>query len=170
MANLGFEKDWNKIGGNLFRTDVGDKFVYEEIKKKNAVLGGEQSGHILSKINNFSGDGILTAIQISKFCKKKKITLNEWLKTSFQPFPQKLTNINLDFEINKLNQKNKKSIHQIIENYQVMNSDNYRVFVRPSGTEPLLRVLVEAQDQKKVDLLTKEITSKLRLEINKIVS
>ncbi len=170
MANLGFEKDWNKIGGNLFRTDVGDKFVYEEIKKKNAVLGGEQSGHILSKINNFSGDGILTAIQISKFCKKKKITLNEWLKTSFQPFPQKLTNINLDFEINKLNQKNKKSIHQIIENYQVMNSDNHRVFVRPSGTEPLLRVLVEAQDQKKVDLLTKEITSKLRLEINKIVS
>ena len=169
MANLGFEKDWNKIGGNLFRTDVGDKFVYEEIKKKNAVLGGEQSGHILSKINNFSGDGLLTALQISKFCKKKNITLNEWLKSSFQPFPQKLTNIDLDFNINKLNQKNKKSINQIIENYQIMKSNNYRVFVRPSGTEPLLRVLVEAQDQKEVDLLTKEITSKLWLEINKIM-
>ena len=90
MANLGFEKAWNKIGGILHRTDVGDKYVYDAIKGKKAVLGGEQSGHILSKINNFSGDGILTALQISKYCKKKKITLNEWLKSSFDPFPQKL--------------------------------------------------------------------------------
>jgi phosphoglucosamine mutase len=91
MANIGFEKAWNKLGGILYRTDVGDKFVYDAIKEKNAVLGGEQSGHILSKINNFSGDGILTAIQISKYCKKKNITLNEWLKSSFEPFPQKLS-------------------------------------------------------------------------------
>ena len=103
MANLGFEKAWNKIGGILYRTDVGDKYVYEAIKKKNAILGGEQSGHILSKINNFSGDGILTALQISRYCKKKKITLNDWLQSSFDPFPQKLTNIKLDFNINKIN-------------------------------------------------------------------
>ena len=103
MANLGFEKAWNKIGGILYRTDVGDKYVHEAIKAKSAVLGGEQSGHILSKMNNFSGDGILTALQISKYCKMKNITLNEWFKSSFEPFPQKLTNINLD--ISKLNQK-----------------------------------------------------------------
>jgi len=102
MANLGFEKAWNKIGGILYRTDVGDKYVHDAIKEKKAVLGGEQSGHILSKINNFSGDGILTAIQISKYCKMKNITLSDWLKTSFDPFPQKLTNINLDFNINKI--------------------------------------------------------------------
>ena len=71
MANLGFENAWNKIGGILCRTDVGDKYIYEALEQKNGVLGGEQSGHILSKINNFSGDGILTAIQISKFCKEK---------------------------------------------------------------------------------------------------
>jgi len=100
-ANLGFEKAWNKIGGILCRTDVGDKCVHEAIKKKKAVLGGEQSGHILSKINNFSGDGILTALQISKYCKKKNITLHDWYKSSFKPYPQKLTNINLDFNINK---------------------------------------------------------------------
>ena len=62
--------------------------------------------YILSKINNFSGDGILTALQISKYCKKKNITLNEWLKTSFDPF-SKLTNITLDFNINKINSKPK---------------------------------------------------------------
>ena len=168
MANIGFEKAWNKIGGILHRTDVGDKFVHNAIKERNAVLGGEQSGHILSKINNFSGDGILTAIQISKYCKKKKITLNDWLKSSFDPFPQKLTNINLDFNIHKINQKAKSLIDQTIKNYETIYSDNCRVYIRPSGTEPLMRVLVEARDQKKVDFLSSEITNKLSLEINKI--
>ena len=168
MANLSFEKKWEKIGGILHRTDVGDKYVYDAIKEKNAVLGGEQSGHILSKINNFSGDGILTAIQISKYCKKKNITLNDWLKSSFDPFPQKLTNINLDFNIYKINDQSKSLINQIIENYQAIYSDNCRVFIRPSGTEPLMRVLVEAEDLERVDYLSNEITLKLSLEINKI--
>ena len=170
MANLGFEKAWKKIGGILCRTDVGDKHVHDAIKEKGAVLGGEQSGHILSKINNFSGDGILTALQISKYCKKKNINLNDWLKSSFKPFPQKLTNINLDFNINKLNPKTKNLIDQTIENFQSIYSDNCRVYIRPSGTEPVIRVLVEAKNNKKVDSLSSEITSKLFLEINKIVN
>ena len=170
MANAGFERDWNKIGGILHRTDVGDKFVYDAIKKNNAVLGGEQSGHILSKINNFSGDGILTAIQISKFCKKKNINLNDWLKSSFEPYPQKLTNINLDFNINKLNLETKILIDQTIEVFQKTYSDNCRVYIRPSGTEPVIRVLVEAKSYKKVHSLSSEITNKLFLEINKIIN
>ena len=170
MANLGFEKAWNKIGGILYRTDVGDKFVYDAIREKGAVLGGEQSGHILSKINNFSGDGILTALQISKYCKKKNITLNNWLKTSFDPFPQKLTNINLNFNINKINSKTKILIAQTLENFQKIYSENCRVYIRPSGTEPLIRILVEAKNQKKVNSLSSEITNKLSLEINKIIN
>ena len=170
MANLGFENAWRKIGGNLYRTDVGDKYVRDAIKEKRAVLGGEQSGHILSKINNFSGDGILTALQISKFCKKKNINLNDWLKSSFEPFPQKLTNINLDFNINKLNPKNKLFIDQTLENFQAIYSDNCRVYIRPSGTEPVIRVLVEAKNYKKVDCLSTEIKNKLLSEINKIIS
>jgi phosphoglucosamine mutase len=168
MANLSFEKTWNKIGGIFYRTDVGDKYVYDAIKEKNAVLGGEQSGHILSKINNFSGDGILTAIQISKYCKKKNITLNDWLKSSFDPFPQKLTSINLDFNINNINEQYKRLLNQTIENYQAIYSDNCRVFIRPSGTEPLIRVLIEAEDRKRVDYLSNEITTKLSLEIDKM--
>jgi phosphoglucosamine mutase len=168
MANLGFENAWNKIGGILHRTDVGDKFVYEAIEKKNAILGGEQSGHILSKINNFSGDGILTALQICKYCKKKNITLNDWLKSSFDPFPQKLTNINLNFNINKIKQKTKFLINQTIKNIQTNYSDNCRVYIRPSGTEPLMRILVEAKNEEKVDFFSREITNKLSLEMNKI--
>ncbi len=170
MANLGFEKAWNKIGGVLCRTDVGDKFVYDAIKKKDAVLGGEQSGHILTNINNFSGDGILTALQISKFCKKKNITLNDWIKSSFEPFPQKLTNIKLDFNIKKINQKTKDLIDKTIENYQENYSQNCRVYIRPSGTEPIMRVLVEAKNEKQVNYLSREITSKLSLEIKKILN
>ena len=168
MANLGFEKAWKKIGGILYRTDVGDKYVHDAIKEKRAVLGGEQSGHILSKINNFSGDGILTALQISKFCKKKNINLNDWLKSSFKPFPQKLTNINLNFNINKLNPKAKILIDQTIENFQRIYSDHCRVYIRPSGTEPVMRVLVEAENYNKVNSLSSEITNKLFLKINKL--
>ncbi len=170
MANLGFEKAWNKIGGILYRTDVGDKFVHDAIKEKGAVLGGEQSGHILSKINNFSGDGILTALQISKYCKKKNINLHDWLKSSFEPFPQKLTNINLDFNFNKINPKTKILIDQTIENFQAIYSENCRVYIRPSGTEPVMRVLVEAKNHKEVHSISSEITNKLSLEINKMTN
>ena len=170
MANLSFEKTWNKIGGIFYRTDVGDKYVYDAIKEKNAVLGGEQSGHILSKINNFCGDGILTAIQISKYCKKKNITLNDWLKSSFEPFPQKLTNINLNFNINTINPKTKTLIGHTIKKYQANNSDNCRIYIRPSGTEPVIRVLVEAKNKSKVHSLSSEITNKLSLELNKIIN
>ena len=169
MANLGFEKDWIKIGGILHRTNVGDKYVHDAIKEKKAVLGGEQSGHILSKINNFSGDGILTALQISKYCKKKNITLNDWLQSSFCPFHQKLTNINLNCNFNKINPKTRILIDQAIKHFQEIYSDNCRIYIRPSGTEPLLRILVEAQNKKKVESLSNEITNKLFQEINKIM-
>ena len=170
MANLGFEKAWNNIGGILYRTEVGDKYIYDAIKKKRAVLGGEQSGHILSKINNFSGDGILTALQISKYCKEKNITLKNWLKSSFKPFPQKLTNIHFDPNINKVNQKTKRLINQTIEKYKQNYSDNCRVFIRPSGTEPVIRVLIEAKNKNKVESLSSVITDKLSLEIKKILN
>ena len=170
MANLGFEKAWNRIDGILYRTDVGDKYVYDAIKEKRAILGGEQSGHILSKINNFSGDGILTALQIAKFCKKKNITLNDWMKSSFDPFPQKLTNIKLDFNINKINPETKILIDQTIQNYQSNNSDNFRIYIRPSGTEPVMRVLVEADNRQEVNSISTEIKNKLSFELNKIMN
>ena len=121
-------------------------------------------------MNDFSGDGILAALQISKFCKQKNINLNDWLKTSFEPFAQKLTNINLDFNINKINPKIKNLINQTIESFQDKNSNDFRIYIRPSGTEPLLRVLIEARNKDKVHSLSKEVTNKISLEIKKIVN
>ena len=112
----------------------------------------------------------MTALQISKFCKKKNINLNDWLKSSFKPYPQKLTNIDLDFNFNKLNPETKSLIDQTIEFFQKIYSDNCRVYIRPSGTEPVIRVLVEAKNHKEVHSLSSEITNKLFLEINKIIN
>ena len=112
----------------------------------------------------------MTALQIAKYCKVKNISLNDWLKSSFEPFPQKLTNINLDLNINKINPKTKTLIDQTIESYQANNSDNCRIYIRPSGTEPVIRVLVEAKNEKDVHSLSSEITNKLSLEINKIIN
>ena len=151
MSNLGFEKAWNDLGGNLIRTPVGDKFIHEEIDKQKADLGGEQSGHILSKINNYSGDGVLTAIQIANFCRQKNIILKDLLKTSFKGFPQKLTNIELtsndkifkDFLEDKINKQIKEKLDAI--------SEPCRIFARNSGTEDVLRILVEAENKNLVD-------------------
>ncbi len=170
MANLGFENEWNNIGGIFYRTEVGDKYIYEAIKTKKGILGGEQSGHILSKINNFSGDGILTAIQISRYCRKKKISLHNWLQSSFCPLPQKLTNIKLKFDMKNLNKKSKEFLYQTIKNYSAINSENFRTYIRPSGTEPLLRILVEANDLEKVNILSREITSKVSEDLKNIAN
>ena len=112
----------------------------------------------------------MTAIQIAKYCKVKNISLCDWLKSSFEPFPQKLTNINLDLNLNKINPKIKILIYQTIESYQSNNSDNCRIYIRPSGTEPLIRVLVEAKNERQVHSLSTEITNRLSLEINKIIN
>ena len=83
---------------------------------------------------------------------------------------QRLTNINLDFNIKNINQKTKIIINQTIKNYQEIYSDNCRIYIRPSGTEPLMRVLVEAKNQERVNSISREITNKLFLEIKKIVN
>ncbi len=157
MSNLGFEKAWNELGGILIRTPVGDKFIHEEIEKQKADLGGEQSGHILSKINNYSGDGVLTAIQIANFCSKNNVTLKDLLKTSFKGFPQKLTNIRLasnnkTFK-NLLEDNMNKLIKQKLDNI----AEPCRIFARNSGTESVLRILVEAEDKTLVDDISIEM-------------
>ena len=157
MSNLGFEKAWNELGGILIRTPVGDKFIHEEIDKQKADLGGEQSGHILSKINNYSGDGVLTAIQIANFCRKRNITLKDLLKTSFKGFPQKLTNIQLTSNNKNFKDLIEDNMNKLIKEKLDNISEPCRIFARNSGTESVLRILVEAEDKTLVDDISIEM-------------
>ena len=159
MSNLGFEKAWNDLGGILIRTPVGDKFIHEAINKQKADLGGEQSGHILSKINNYTGDGVLTAIQIANFCSKKKITLKDLLKTSFTGFPQKLTNIQLTSNNKNFKDLIEYNMNKLIKQKLDKISEPCRIFARNSGTESILRILVEAEDKSLVDDISIQMTT-----------
>ena len=167
MTNLGFENSWEKLGGILIRTPVGDKFIYEELIKREADLGGEQSGHILLKRNNFIGDGLFTAILIAKHCKERDISLKTWLKSSFLAFPQKLTNIKLPNHIKELNLSTKKFISQMVEENEKKLMHPCRIFVRPSGTEAVLRILVEAENKKLVEFYSEKISAELEEFIKK---
>ncbi len=159
MSNLGFERAWNEIGGILIRTPVGDKFIHEEIDKRKAYLGGEPSGHILSKINNYSGDGVLTAIQIANFCRKKNLTLKDFLKTSFKGFPQKLINVQLTSNDKIFKDLLEDNINKLIREKLDTISEPCKIFARNSGTEAVLRILVEAENKNLVDDISRQMTN-----------
>ncbi len=158
MSNLGFEKAWIKNGGTLERTSVGDKYVHKAMVKTKASLGGEQSGHILSTINGLCGDGLLTALQLSKICAQKKISLSEWRNESFDPYPQKLINIPLSNYITSKRLENCKRLNNSIKNAQLQMGNDGRILIRKSGTEPVLRVMVEAKDKLLVNSFLSEIS------------
>ncbi len=151
MSNLGFEKAWIAKGGLLERTPVGDQNVYSAMLKSGAALGGEQSGHILSTTNGLCGDGLLTALQLATICKSKNISLTEWLNESFQPYPQKLINVPIK---NKEVLKNWETCEPLADALSITQSkmgSEGRILIRASGTEPLLRIMVEASDKKLVE-------------------
>ena len=162
MSNLGFEKSWKSRGGLLERTPVGDQNVYAEMISKGATLGGEQSGHILSAINGLCGDGLLTAIQISTICHSKKLKLEEWREQSFKSFPQKLVNISIPKISDKDRWQDCESIQKALSKAQASMGQEGRVLIRTSGTEPLIRIMVEAADQADVDLWTSELVKTVK--------
>ncbi len=155
MSNLGFERAWQARGGRLERTPVGDQHVHAAMMNNGAALGGEQSGHILSTKNNLSGDGLLTALQIATLCKQQNLTLAEWLDQSFTAYPQKLINVPIPNQKRVLQEC--KPLKEALMAAEAAMGENGRVLVRASGTEPLLRVMVEAIDPHLVDSWTSQI-------------
>ncbi len=159
MSNLGFENAWTKQGGKLIRTQVGDEFVHKAMIENNVSLGGEQSGHILSSTNQLSGDGLLTALQISTICRSKEISLETWLNTSFKPYPQKLVNIHVPNQSNRCEWVKCEPLQEAVMDAEAAMGNEGRVLVRASGTEPLLRVMVEASDQEAVESWTSQLAN-----------
>ncbi|KHD40891.1 phosphoglucosamine mutase [Streptococcus uberis] len=163
MSNLGFHKALDQHGINKAVTAVGDRYVVEEIRQSNYNLGGEQSGHVIIMDYNTTGDGQLTAIQLTKVMKETGMSLSE-LAAQVTIYPQKLVNIRVD---NSMKHKAMEvpAIAAIIEKMEAEMEGNGRILVRPSGTEPLLRVMAEAPTDEEVDYYVDTIADVVRTEI-----
>ncbi|AGL48209.1 phosphoglucosamine mutase [Streptococcus suis] len=163
MSNLGFHKALDREGIEKAVTAVGDRYVVEEMRKEGYNVGGEQSGHVILMDYNTTGDGQLTAVQLTKIMKETGKKLSE-LAAEVTIYPQKLVNIRVE---NSMKDKAMKvpAIAAIIEKMEAEMAGNGRILVRPSGTEPLLRVMAEAPTDAEVDYYVDTIADVVRAEI-----
>jgi phosphoglucosamine mutase len=147
MANLGLEKALEREGIRMVRTPVGDKYVLEEMERLGAVIGGEQSGHVIFREFATTGDGLLTAVRVFEIARQAGVGLDE-LTDDLVVFPQKLVNVRV---------KEKKALTDVpavaleIRRVEDEFAGSGRVLVRFSGTEPLARVMVEGPDMDHVE-------------------
>src|SRR5450755_1095635 len=161
MSNLGLERALERDGIRLLRTPVGDKYVLEEMVRAGAVLGGEQSGHVIFRQFATTGDGLLTAIRILEISRNAHAGLDQ-LTAGLDIYPQRLQNVRI---------RERRALHELaevareIEECQQALGSSGRVLVRFSGTEPLARVMVEGPDLARVDEFTDRIATAIRNEI-----
>ncbi|KIS10768.1 phosphoglucosamine mutase [Streptococcus equi subsp. zooepidemicus Sz57] len=163
MSNLGFHKALDSCGIHKKVTAVGDRYVVEEMRQFGYNLGGEQSGHVIIMDYNTTGDGQLTAVQLTKIMKETGKALSE-LASEVTIYPQKLVNIRVDNSM-KEHAMEVPAIAEVIAQMEGEMAGNGRILVRPSGTEPLLRVMAEAPSNEEVDYYVDTIAAVVRAEI-----
>jgi phosphoglucosamine mutase len=161
MSNLGLERALNERGIELVRTAVGDKYVLEEMERRGAVLGGEQSGHVIFREFATTGDGMLTALRVLEAVRRSGRDLDELTK-DLKIYPQTLVNVRVSSR-RPLDQL--PAVQQEIRRAEDSFGSRGRVFVRFSGTEPLARVMVEGPDQSQVEHFANSIAGAIRHEL-----
>ena len=163
MSNLGFHKALDREDINKAVTAVGDRYVVEEMRKSGYNLGGEQSGHVILMDYNTTGDGQLSAVQLTKIMQETGKSLSQ-LASEVTIYPQKLVNIRVE---NTMKDKAMEvpAIKAIIDKMEEEMAGNGRILVRPSGTEPLLRVMAEAPTTEEVDYYVDTIAEVVKAEI-----
>jgi phosphoglucosamine mutase len=161
MTNLGMEHGLKKLGINLIRAKVGDRYVMEMLNDYKGILGGENSGHIICLDRTTTGDGIIAALQIMAEMQSSGKSLHE-LKSGMHKYPQVLINIKTDKKVNLDTDENiKKSVSSIEKKL----GDTGRVLLRASGTEPLIRVMVEGQNEETVKNYAQQLTDDVKKAI-----
>ena len=160
MSNMGLFIAVKKAGGRVIQTSVGDRYVVEEMIKGNYNLGGEQSGHIVFLDHNTTGDGILSALQILASMKKNGKPLSQ-LKKIMSKYPQVLVNV----KVQKKNFENYREITAIIKEVEGKLKDKGRVVVRASGTESLIRVMLEGEDKREIQGYADEIAGIIKKKL-----
>ena len=140
MSNFGLYKAFEREGINFEKTAVGDKYVYENMAQNGHCLGGEQSGHIIFSKNATTGDGILTSLKVMEVILEKKQTLGK-LASEIQIYPQVLKNVNVK---SKAEAQDDADVQAEVQKAAEALGDTGRILLRQSGTEPVIRVMVEA--------------------------
>ncbi len=143
MSNLGMEHGLKKLGLDLIRANVGDRYVMEMLAEHQGILGGENSGHIICLDRTTTGDGIIAALQIMAEMQDSGKNLHE-LKSGMQKYPQVLVNVKTN---KKINPDQDEVIQKSVKAVEKKLGDSGRVLLRASGTEPLIRVMVEGQQE-----------------------
>ena len=158
MSNFGLYKAFDRLGINYAKTAVGDKYVYEYMTSHGCRLGGEQSGHIIFSKYARTGDGILTSIKMMQVMMDKKMTLSE-LAAPLKIYPQELVNVRV---ASKKEAQNDPDVQAAVARVEAKLGDTGRILVRESGTEPLIRVMVEAESKEICDRYAAEIVDVIR--------
>ena len=162
MTNLGFIKAMSDAGISFEKTPVGDRYVLEKMLANGHKLGGEQSGHIIMRDFANTGDGLLTALQLMSVMARSKKPLAELAKV-MDRFPQVLINIE---DVKKEKLESSKAIAVAIGEYEAKLGTSGRILLRASGTEPLVRVMVEAESQSVAEEIAQKLASLVRLELS----
>ena len=160
MSNMGFMRFAKENGIKVLTTAVGDRYVLEEMLKDRFVIGGEQSGHIIFLDYATTGDGQLTAVQFLNILKQTQKTASQ-LAATMQVFPQVLKNIKVDSDQDK-KVLDLPTIREYIAKKEQLLGTRGRILVRASGTEPLIRIMLEGEELAEIDRIADEIQEKIR--------
>ncbi|WP_332634301.1 phosphoglucosamine mutase [Halalkalibacter flavus] len=161
MSNLGFYKGLEELGIEAKQTSVGDRYVMEEMRKGGYNIGGEQSGHIIFLDHITTGDGLLSALQLVNIMKATNMPLSK-LASVMETFPQKLVNVRVT-DKNAVTENAK--VSAVIGEVEAQMAGEGRVLVRPSGTEPLVRVMIEAKTKELCDQYVDQIVEVVKAEM-----
>ena len=153
MSNMGLDIALRKAGGRVIKTDVGDRYVVEEMRRNGYCFGGEQSGHMIFLAHNTTGDGIISALQVLAIMQKSGKSLSE-LASVMRPLPQILVNVRVR---ERLPLEQLPDVQRLIEDVERRLGDAGRVLIRYSGTEPLMRIMLEGQDQDEITGMANQI-------------
>lgn len=164
MSNIGLHIAAKEYGIKLAITDVGDRYVIEEMKKCGYNLGGEQSGHMIFLDYNTTGDGVLSSLIVSKIVKEEGKTLSE-LSALMKTYPQVLINVEVKNEVKNKFMEND-VIRAEIERLEKIMDGSGRVLIRPSGTQPLVRVMLEGKDEGQIKDLAQGLADLIEKELS----
>ncbi|MDD3618839.1 MAG: phosphoglucosamine mutase [Desulfobulbaceae bacterium] len=158
MSNMGLEEAMGKMGGKLVRTRVGDRYVVEAMRSKGYNFGGEQSGHLIFLDHNTTGDGTLAALQLLAVMIKRNRPLSE-LSKIMTAYPQVLENVRMSAQVAP---DQIQGFPQALARAERKLGSRGRILVRPSGTEPVIRIMVEGEDDKEIGSLALDLCDVIR--------